>query len=206
MAGGLRDRAGLRPDRRGAGRAARHPRGQALARRRRAARCCGCPQRVPYGVAMELALTGDPIDAERAARARPGQPADRARRRGRRGARARRRRSRPTVRSRSIATKEVLQRQRDWPEEDVLGAPGRDRRAGLHVRGRPRGRDGVRGEARPGLDRDLTYSAGLDRRGERQRRGTPRFILPQRRRSWPSEAAGSRWRPGTRCWTTTSWG
>jgi enoyl-CoA hydratase len=25
------------------------------------------PQRVPYGVAMELALTGDPIDAERAA-------------------------------------------------------------------------------------------------------------------------------------------
>src|SRR5213079_1847407 len=25
------------------------------------------PQRLPYGVAMELALTGDPIDAERAA-------------------------------------------------------------------------------------------------------------------------------------------
>ena len=36
------------------------------------------PQRIPYHLAMELALTGDPIAAERAPRRRPRQPAGRA--------------------------------------------------------------------------------------------------------------------------------
>ena len=81
------------------------------------------PQRVPYGVAMELALTGDPIDAERGARARARQPARRAGRRvdaalelaaaiAKNGPLA------------LTATKEILQQQRDWSEEDFWGRQG----------------------------------------------------------------------------------
>ena len=47
VAGGLRGRAGLRPDRRVQGRAARRARGQALARRRRRRVCCACPPGCP---------------------------------------------------------------------------------------------------------------------------------------------------------------
>ena len=75
------------------GREARHPRGQARRSSPPAARCCACRARMPYHVAMELALTGDPIAAERVARARPRQPARRAGRGARRGAGAGRRRS-----------------------------------------------------------------------------------------------------------------
>ena len=61
----LRGRAVVRPDRRGERRAARHPRGQARAGRR-GRRALRLPRRIPYHLAMELALTGDPIGAERA--------------------------------------------------------------------------------------------------------------------------------------------
>ena len=61
----VRGRAVVRPDRR----RARAP-GSASPRSSApssppAARCSACPQRIPYHLAMELALTGDPIDAER---------------------------------------------------------------------------------------------------------------------------------------------
>ncbi len=61
-----RDRAGLRPGRGLHPGPLRHPRGQAQPGRRRPAGCSGCPRKIPFNVAMELALTGDPISAERA--------------------------------------------------------------------------------------------------------------------------------------------
>ena len=71
------------------------------------------PQRVPYGVAMELALTGDPISAERAAEvglvdhlAEPGRAVDVALELAARIA--------PNAPLALIATKEILARQRDW--------------------------------------------------------------------------------------------
>ena len=73
---------------------------------------------------MELALTGDPIAAERAARARARQPPRRAGRRGRRARSSWPPRSPTTRRSRSIATKEILQQQRDWTEEEFWAKQG----------------------------------------------------------------------------------
>jgi enoyl-CoA hydratase len=73
------------------------------------------PQRVPYGLAMELALTGDTIDAERAADiglvnrlAEPGGAVDAALELAAAIAR-----NAPLA---LAATKEILQRQRDWDE------------------------------------------------------------------------------------------
>ena len=48
------------------------------------------PRTLPRNIAMELALTGEPISAERGYRAGAGQPADRASRGAASGARARR--------------------------------------------------------------------------------------------------------------------
>ena len=47
------------------------------------------PKRVPLAIALELAMTGDPIDAARALVARPGEPGRRARPGGRHGVRGR---------------------------------------------------------------------------------------------------------------------
>jgi enoyl-CoA hydratase len=81
------------------------------------------PQRVPYGVAMELALTGEPIDAERAAElglvnrlAEPGGAVDAAL-----DLAAQIARNGPLA---LIASKEILQRQRDWPEQDFWARQG----------------------------------------------------------------------------------
>jgi enoyl-CoA hydratase len=71
------------------------------------------PQRIPYGIAMELALTGDPIDAERAYElglvnrlAEPGGAVDAAIELA--GAIAK---NAPLA---LTATKEILEKQRDW--------------------------------------------------------------------------------------------
>jgi enoyl-CoA hydratase len=73
------------------------------------------PQRVPYGLAMEMALTGDPITAERGAElglvnrlAEPGEAVDAAL-----GLAAAIVRNGPLA---LTATKAVLQRARDWDE------------------------------------------------------------------------------------------
>jgi enoyl-CoA hydratase len=81
------------------------------------------PQRVPYGVAMELALTGEPISAERAAElglvnhvTEPGGAVDAALELAAQIAR-----NGPLA---LIASKEILQRQRDWPEADFWERQG----------------------------------------------------------------------------------
>jgi enoyl-CoA hydratase len=73
------------------------------------------PQRIPYGLAMELALTGDPIDAERAYElglvnrlADPGAAVD--------VALALAARIAPNAPLALDATKQVLQHARDWDE------------------------------------------------------------------------------------------
>ena len=63
----LRGRARLRPDRRLARREARHPRGQAPRLVAAGGALLRLPRRLPYHVAMEMTLTGEPITAERAA-------------------------------------------------------------------------------------------------------------------------------------------
>ena len=109
------------------------------------------PQRIPYHVAMELALTGDPIDAERALRARHRQPARRARRGARRRARAGRARSPPTARSRSPRPSGSSARAR-LAEAEAWDAPGARSPAPVFGSEDAReGADGVRREARAGL-------------------------------------------------------
>jgi enoyl-CoA hydratase len=81
------------------------------------------PQRMPYGLAMELALTGDNITAERAAElgvvnrvADKGAALDTALELA-----AAISRNAPLA---LAATKEVLQRQRDWSEEEFWAKQG----------------------------------------------------------------------------------
>jgi enoyl-CoA hydratase len=78
------------------------------------------PRRMPYGLAMELALTGDPIDAERAYElgvinrvAEPGGAVDAALELAARIA--------PNGPLALDATKQVLQCSRDWSEEEFWG-------------------------------------------------------------------------------------
>jgi enoyl-CoA hydratase len=81
------------------------------------------PQRVPYGVAMELALTGDPITAERGAElglvnrlADPGGAVDAALELA-----AAITRNGPLS---LMASKEILQRSRDWSEKEFWAKQG----------------------------------------------------------------------------------
>ncbi|MBA3327832.1 MAG: crotonase/enoyl-CoA hydratase family protein [Solirubrobacterales bacterium] len=81
------------------------------------------PQRVPYGTAMELALTGEPITAERAAQvglvdrlAEPGGAVDTAIELAMAIAA-----NGPLA---LVATKQVLQSQRDWPAEEFWTRQG----------------------------------------------------------------------------------
>ena len=82
------------------------------------------PQRIPYHLAMEMALTGDPISAERGGRDRPRQPPGRARRGGRGRARARRgdRRQRPAG-PRGLQAHPV-EAQGDWSEDEAWQRQG----------------------------------------------------------------------------------
>ena len=81
------------------------------------------PQRMPYGLAMELALTGDPIEAERAHElgvinrlAEPGGAVDAALELAARIA--------PNGPLALDATKRILQSQRDWSEEEFWNKQG----------------------------------------------------------------------------------
>ena len=140
------------------GREARHPRGQALARRRRRRAAAPAAPRCRTGVAMELALTGDPISAERALRARARQPRRRAGRR-----RSTPRSSSPPAIARNgplavAATKTILSEQWDWAEEDFWHRQGEISGPVFDLRGRARGRGRLQGEARPGLEGPLAAS------------------------------------------------
>ena len=112
------------------------------------------PRRLPGAIAMELALTGETITAERAAElglvnrlADPGKAldlalelADEVAANAPLALRASKTRAAPAV---------VLGRR------DLLGQAGRDHRPGVRLRGRDRGRDRLRREARPELARAL---------------------------------------------------
>ncbi len=81
------------------------------------------PQRVPYGIAMELALTGETIEAERGHEiglidqlAEPGQAVEAAQQLAARIA--------PNGPLALIATKQVLQQQRDWDQEAFWAKQG----------------------------------------------------------------------------------
>src|SRR3954468_3401023 len=81
------------------------------------------PQRMPYGLAMELALTGDPIDAERALElgvinrvAEPGGAVDAALELASKIA--------PNGPLALDATKRILQSQRDWSEDEFWAKQG----------------------------------------------------------------------------------
>jgi len=81
------------------------------------------PQRLPYGVAMELALTGDPIEAERAYElgvvnrlADPGGAVDAALELASKIS--------PNAPLALDATKRILQEQRDWSEEEFWTKQG----------------------------------------------------------------------------------
>jgi enoyl-CoA hydratase/carnithine racemase len=81
------------------------------------------PKRIPYHLAMELALTGDPIDAERAAEvgivnrlAEPGEALDVAQELARRITR-----NAPLS---LIASKKVIQRTDDWTEAEAWAKAG----------------------------------------------------------------------------------
>ena len=119
------------------------------------------PRRIPYHLAMELALTGDPIDAERGYAigivnrlAEPGGAVAAAARAGRRD-----RAQRAAGPRRDEAHRG---RRAGLAAGRGVGPPARDHRPRLRVRGRPRGRDRVRREARAGLEGPLARAAGYD--------------------------------------------
>ena len=115
------------------------------------------PRRIPYHLAMELALTGDPITAERAAEyglvnrlAEPGEAVAAARELA-----AADRRQRPARAGRDEAHP---RRGARLGRGGGVAEAGRDLRARVRLGGRPRGRDRVRGEARPGLEGPLALA------------------------------------------------
>ena len=112
------------------------------------------PQRIPHAIAMELALTGDNLPAERAHElglvnvlAEPGSGAGRRDRAGRED-----HRERPAGGGRHQAHHRRVARLE--PRGDV-GQADQDPGAGLHVERRQGGRDRVRREAAAEVDRHL---------------------------------------------------
>ena len=111
------------------------------------------PQRMPYHVVMELALTGDPLPAERFHElglvnhlAEPGGAST--------GARAGRRagQERPAG---AGASKRILQEQYDWSIAEMWAKQAEIAGPGDGLRGRQGGCLRLQGEARPGLERAL---------------------------------------------------
>ena len=88
------------------------------------------PKRMPYHVAMELALTGDPISAERGHELGIVNRAGRAGRRGRRGPRARRR-NRPQRAARPHRVEDDPGRRARLGRGGGVGEAGRDHRRGV---------------------------------------------------------------------------
>ena len=125
------------------------------------------PRRIPYHLAMELALTGDPIGAERAADlgivsrlAEPGEALPAALELARDD-----RRQRPAGGRRHQAHLLVADEGDAWERQAEIVAPG------VRVRGRPRGLGRVRREAPAGLARDASPRRTASRPASARRRG-----------------------------------
>ena len=138
-----RGRAGLRPDRGGERRPARHPGGQARAHCRRWGAdplAAADPDRDRDGAGADRR----PDQRRAGPRSRPGQPAGRAGRRGRRGARAGGDDRRATARWRWTASKQIVRsartgpRSRRWQEQAEL--TGRSSSPRTRARAPPRSR------------------------------------------------------------------
>ena len=109
------------------------------------------PRRMPYHVVMELALTGDPLPAERFHEfglvnrlAEPGSAVDVALELA--GALAK---NGPLA---LVASKRILQEQFDWSSAEMWEKQGAISGPGVRLRGRQGGRQRVQGEARAGLE------------------------------------------------------
>ena len=89
LAGGFEIVLVVRPRGRLRHRPLRHPRGAARPDGRRRRRCIRLPKRVPLAIALELTMTGDPIERGARARARSREPRRSRRAGARRGGRAR---------------------------------------------------------------------------------------------------------------------
>ena len=113
------------------------------------------PQRIPYAIAMELALTGENLLGRAGTRARAGEPAGRTRFGAGRRDRAGRthQRQRPAGGGRDQA--HHRRGARLEPRGDVEEAD-QDPGAGLHVQRRTGGRGGLRREAPAEVDRQLS--------------------------------------------------
>ena len=114
---------------------------------------------LPRNIAMELALTGDPIAAERGYElglvnrlTEPGGALD--------AALELAERSPPTGRWRSPRSKRILHESVDWPDAEFFERQAAISEPIFALRGRPRGRDRVRREARAGLEGALGLGAG----------------------------------------------
>ena len=108
------------------------------------------PSRLPYHVAMELALTGDSLDAPRAHHF--GLVNRLGARRGPRGARSLAAEIAANGPLAVRATKKVIVESRDWPAAEAFSVRSHHRPR-LRLRRRPRGRPGLRREAPAPLDR-----------------------------------------------------
>ena len=113
------------------------------------------PRRIPYHAAMELALTGDPISAERGYElgivnrlADPGAAVEVALELAAQIA--------VNAPLALVASKRILESQWEWERGRGVGASARDRRSGLPLGRRARGGDGVRREARARVARRVT--------------------------------------------------
>ena len=109
---------------------------------------------MPYHLAMELALTGDPIGAERGYElglvnrlAEPGEAVAVARELAAAIAA-----NGPLALD---ASKRILVEAPGWSEDELWQRQGEIAGPGVRLRGRARGRDRVRREARPGLEGPL---------------------------------------------------
>ena len=119
------------------------------------------PERIPYAIAMELALTGENLSAERAhalglvnVLAEPGQALD--------AAIALAEKIAANGPLAVAATKRIIVESRGWSPGDHVGRAEQDPDAGVLVERRQGGRDRVRREARAPLDGHLT-EAGRSR-------------------------------------------
>ena len=144
--GRLRAGAGLRHRRRVRGGQVRPARAHARAWSRARAACMRLPRRIPYHIAMEIALTGDHYPGRPGCTRSAGQPDHPGGRGAGRGRGARRARSRRTRRWRCGHQARDRRVGRLVAGGDVRQA-GRDHQPGVRLQGRDGGRGGLRREA-----------------------------------------------------------